>query len=179
MVKRKKAIPAKARHPTAENTNDKKIIVVNSGYSEGGASRTRSTLRGYNPLKSSTKADVDVNLATLRNRSADLVCNSPLGSSAINTSRSNVIGAGLKVSPKIDYRLLGLTAEEAKEWQRQAFREFNLWANSTACDLYRKNNFFDMQDIAYMSYLVDGDGWAAIKYRRPVPDNPYCLRVQL
>jgi len=179
MVKRKKAIPAKARQPTAENTNDKKIIVVNSGYSEGGASRTRSTLRGYNPLKSSTKADVDVNLVTLRNRSADLVCNSPLGSSAINTSRSNVIGAGLKVSPKIDYRLLGLTAEEAKEWQRQAFREFNLWANSTACDLYRKNNFFDMQDIAYMSYLVDGDGWAAIKYRRPVPDNPYCLRVQL
>ena len=179
MVKRKKAIPAKARHPTEGNENNKKIIIVNSGYSEGGASRTRSTLRGYNPLKSSTKADVDVNLATLRNRSADLVCNSPLGSSAINTSRSNVIGAGLKVSPKIDYRLLGLTAEEAKEWQRQAFREFNLWANSTACDLYRKNNFFDMQDIAYMSYLVDGDGWAAIKYRRPVPDNPYCLRVQL
>ena len=179
MVKRKKAIPAKARHPTVENTNDKKIIVVNSGYSEGGASRTRSTLRVYNPLKSSTKADVDVNLATLRNRSSDLVCNSPLGSSAINTSRSNVIGAGLKVSPKIDYRLLGLTAEEAKEWQRQAFREFNLWANSTACDLYRKNNFFDMQDIAYMSYLVDGDGWAAIKYRRPLPDNPYCVRIQL
>ena len=179
MVKRKKVIPAKARHPTEGNENNKKIIILNSGYSEGGASRTRSTLRGYNPLKSSTKADVDVNLATLRNRSADLVCNSPLGSSAINTSRSNVIGAGLKVSPKIDYRLLGLTAEEAKEWQRQAFREFNLWANSTACDLYRKNNFFDMQDIAYMSYLVDGDGWAAIKYRRPVPDNPYCLRVQL
>lgn len=49
MVKRKKSIPAKARQPTAENTNDKKIIVVNSGYSEGGASRTRSTLRGYNP----------------------------------------------------------------------------------------------------------------------------------
>lgn len=176
MVKRKKAIPAKARHPT---TKAHVPVIINSGYSEGGASRSRSTLRGYNPLKSSTKADVDVNLATLRNRSADLVCNSPLGSSAINTSRSNVIGAGLKVSPKIDYRLLGLTAEEAKEWQRQAFREFNLWANSTACDLYRKNNFFDMQDIAYMSYLVDGDGWAAIKYRRPVPDNPYCLRVQL
>ena len=27
MVKRKKAIPAKARQPTAENTNDKKIII--------------------------------------------------------------------------------------------------------------------------------------------------------
>ena len=31
-------------------------VIINSGYSEGGASRSRSTLRGYNPLKSSTKA---------------------------------------------------------------------------------------------------------------------------
>lgn len=178
MKNRKKSMPVKARHPTA-GQNNQKAIVVNSGYSEGGASRSRSALRGYNPLKSSTKADVDVNLTTLRNRSADLVCNSPLGSSAIGTLRSNVIGAGLMLSPKIDYRLLGLTAEEAKEWQRNALREFNLWASSTACDLYRKNNFFDMQDMAYMSYLVDGDGWAAIKYRRPLPNNPYCIRIQL
>lgn len=178
MKNRKKSMPVKARHPTA-GQNNQKAIVVNSGYSEGGASRSRSALRGYNPLKSSTKADIDVNLTTLRNRSADLVCNSPLGSSAIGTLRSNVIGAGLMLSPKIDYRLLGLTAEEAKEWQRNALREFNLWASSTACDLYRKNNFFDMQDMAYMSYLVDGDGWAAIKYRRPLPDNPYCIRIQL
>ena len=97
MKKRKNSIPAKARHPTTGGDN-KKTIVVNSGYSEGGASRTRSALRGYNPLKSSTKADIDVNLTTLRNRSADLVCNSPLGSSAINTLRSNVIGAGLMLS---------------------------------------------------------------------------------
>lgn len=178
MKKRKNSIPGKARHPTLSAGNQK-LTVVNSGYSDGGASRTRSALRGYNPIKSSTKADIDVNLNTLRNRSADLASNSPLGASAINTLRSNVIGAGLMVSPKIDYRLLGLPAEEAKDWQRNALREFNLWANSTACDLYRKNNFFDMQDIAYMSYQIDGDGWAAIKYRRPVPDNPYCLRVQL
>lgn len=178
MKKRKNSIPVKARQPTLSAGNQK-LTVVNSGYSDGGASRTRSALRGYNPIKSSTKADIDVNLNTLRNRSADLASNSPLGASAINTLRSNVIGAGLMVSPKIDYRLLGLTAEEAKDWQRNALREFNLWANSTACDLYRKNNFFDMQDIAYMSYQIDGDGWAAIKYRRPVPDNPYCLRVQL
>lgn len=178
MKKRKNSIPVKARQPTLSAGNQK-LTVVNSGYSDGGASRTRSALRGYNPIKSSTKADIDVNLNTLRNRSADLASNSPLGASAINTLRSNVIGAGLMVSPKIDYRLLGLTAEEAKDWQRNALREFNLWANSTACDLYRKNNFFDMQDIAYMSYQIDGDGWAAIKYRRPVPDNPYCLRVQI
>lgn len=176
MKKRKKTYPALARHPTQKSKAPK---VQNSGYSEGGASRTRSALRGYTPIKSSTAADVDANLVTLRNRSADMYCNSPLGSGALNSSRNNVVGAGLRVSPKIDYRLLGISAVEAKEWQRHTLREFNLWAKSTGCDLYRKHNFYDMQDIAYLSYMVDGDAWAAIKYRRPLPNNPYCLRLQL
>lgn len=176
MKKRNKTYPARARHPTNHGTAPS---VKNSGYSEGGASRTRTALRGYYPLKSSTKADVDVNLPLLRNRSTDLFYNSAVGAGAINSSRNNVIGAGLRVSPKIDYKLLGLTAEQAKEWQRNTLREFNLWAESKACDLYRKNNFYDMQDIVYLSYLIDGDAWAAIKYRKPLPGCPYCTRIQL
>ena len=112
MKKRKKTYPARARHPT--NSGIPRII--NSGYSEGGASRTRTALKGYYPLKSSTKADVDVNLPLLRSRSTDLYYNSAVGAGAINSSRNNVIGAGLRVSPKIDYKLLGFTAEQAKEW---------------------------------------------------------------
>ena len=165
MKKRKKTYPARARHPTRQASAP---VVINSGYSEGGASRTRTALKGYYPLKSSTKADVDVNLPLLRSRSTDLFYNSAVGAGAINSSRNNVIGAGLRVSPKIDYKLLGLTADQAKEWQRHAVREFNLWAESNACDLYRKNNFYDMQDIVYLSYLIDGDAWAAIKYRKPL-----------
>ena len=176
MKRRKKNYKSQARHPT---DNRKIIKVANSGYSEGGASLTRAGLRAYNPIKSSTQADVDANLSTLRNRSADLYCNSPIGSAALNVARNNTIGAGLKVSPKIDYRTLGITAEQAKEWQRSTQREFELWASSTSCDLYRKNNFYDMQDVIYLSYLMDGDGWAQLKYRPPLPDNPYCLRIQL
>nr|DAL11043.1 MAG TPA_asm: portal protein [Caudoviricetes sp.] len=175
MKKRKKLNPARARHPTAAQSPR----VTNSGYSEGGASRTRTALRGYDPIKSSTKADIDVNLPLLRSRSADIFINSPIGAGAINSSRANVIGAGLRVSPKPDYKVLGLSAIAAKEWQRNTQREFNLWAAGTSCDLYRKNSFYDMQDIAYLSYLVDGDAWAALKYRKPLPDNPYCLRIQL
>lgn len=153
--------------------------VVNSGYGDGGASRSRSALRGYNPFKSSVKADVDTHLPTLRARSNDMFINSPLGASAINVSRMNVVGAGLKVSPKVDYRALGITPQEAKEWQRNVQREFALWAEGTSCDLYRKNSFYDMQDICFMSSLVDGDAWAAVKYRPPTPDNPYSIRIQL
>lgn len=165
------------RHPTHGMTP--KANVVNTGYSEGGASRSRSALVGYNPIKSSPQSDVDANLVTLRNRSADMFTNSPLGAGAINSSRSNVVGAGLKLSPKIDYQILGLPIEAAKDWQRKTKREFELWADSVTCDLYKKHNFYDLQDIAYLCYLVDGDAWAAIKYRKPTPGNPYRTRIQL
>ena len=36
-----------------------------------------------------------------------------------------------------------------------------------------------MQDIVYLSYLIDGDAWAAIKYRKPLAGCPYCTRIQL
>lgn len=176
MVRRARNYKTKARHPT-KGRNTKKMM--NSGYSEGGASKSKSTLAAYNPIKSSPQADVDVNLATLRARSSDLYCNTPIGAAVLNTPRNAVIGAGLKVSPKIDYEALGLTQEEAKEWQRNTRREFALWADGVDCDLYRKHNFYDLQDIVYLNYLIDGDSWAAFKYRKPTAGNPYCLRLQL
>ena len=177
MKKKRMKMPDRARHPTASARMVKPVL--NTGYSHGGASLTRQAMRGYNPIKSSTKSDVDANLNVLRNRSADMYINSPLGASAVNTSRAHIIGAGLTLSAKINYRILGLTPERAIEWQHNTRAEFDLWADSLECDLYRKNNFYDMQDIAFISYLVDGDAWAAIKYRRPANDFPYCTRVQL
>lgn len=176
MAKKLNNYKTKARHPTK---GQKDRAIVNSGYSEGGASRLKSSLASYNPIKSSVQADVDVNLATLRARSSDLYCNTPIGAAVLNTPRNAVIGAGLKISPKIDYPVLGLTQEEAKEWQRNTRREFSLWADSVDCDLYRKHSFYDIQDVVYLNYLVDGDAWVAFKYRQPTPNNPYCLRLQL
>ena len=176
MVRRAKNYQTKARHPTKGKDAGK---IVNSGYSGGGASRSKSTLAAYNPIKSSAQADVDVNLSTLRARSADLYCNTPIGAAALNTPRNAVIGAGLRLSPKIDYLALGISQEEAKGWQRNTRREFSLWADSVDCDLYRKHNFYDLQDIVYLNYLIDGDAWAAFKYRKPTGKSPYCLRLQL
>jgi lambda family phage portal protein len=72
-----------------------------------------------------------------------------------------------------------MTREQAAEWERRTEREFDLWASSKFCDLLRKNNWYDMQDIAYIGYLLNGDSWAAIKYRLPRPGMPYALRIHL
>jgi len=150
-----------------------------SGYSEGGASRTKKTLKTWNPSHWSAKTDIDSNLKTLRDRAADLAMNSPVGAAAINTEVTNVIGSGLKVFPRIRYEELGMTAQQARQWSRKTKREFELWANSLRCDFSRRNTFGELQAIAFTSSLVDGDSFCLFKRRPTRSDMPYSLRLQL
>ena len=98
--------------------------VKNSGYSDGGASFQKDALRSWYPQRLSSKSDIDANLVTLRNRAADQATNTPLGSAAIVTSTMHAVGAGLRLFPRIPYKFLGLTAEEARDWERNTVREF-------------------------------------------------------
>lgn len=173
----------KARLPTSAPVSPTGATVtrqiLNTGYSEAGASYRKGSMVAWRPIRSSPQSDIDVNLNTLRARSADSVISSPVATSSINTSRTNVIGAGLRLSPKPKYKLLGITAEEAEEWAKHTKEEFDLWASSKFSDALRKNNWYDQQDIAYQCYMIDGDSFAVFKYREPVPGMPYALRVQL
>ena len=151
----------------------------NSGYSDGGASRTNNILKSWSPLKLSAKSDIDANLYTLRNRAADMAINTPIGASAINTSVTHTVGAGLTVNPRPKINILGIDAATAREWTRRTKEEFNLWASTVDCDICRRNNFLDLQHIAYVSYLTDGDSFALFRRKPPTPRNPYTLRIQL
>lgn len=176
MGKKKHKHRKMARMPTM---NVVRMAVRNSGYSESGASFRKGSLAAWHPVKSSPQSDIDANLGVLRGRSSDLVLGTPVASAAINTSRTNIVGAGLNVAPRPMYKLLGITAEQAEAWSRSVKAEFNLWASSTECDVFGRNNFYDMQDIAYMGYAVDGDSFALFKYRQSGPLMPYSLRIQL
>ena len=174
-MKKRKHRPAKARMPTVREETQ----IKNTGYSEGGASHTSGILKAYHPVRASAKSDIDANLYTLRNRSADQAINTPIGAAAIQTSSMHTVGAGLKVFPKIHYLDLGLTHEEARAWNRKTRREFDLWAASKHCDLYRRNSFYDLQDLAYVAYLVDGDSFALFRRKPPTSFMPYSLRLQI
>lgn len=169
MARKNKKFSAKIGTPRAEN----------SGYSEGGASHNNKSLKGYNPRKLGYKADIGANLSTLRDRSADLAINTPVGTAAINTSTTHTVGAGLNVFPRPKFQILGISAEDARAWARKVRAEFDLWADSKDCDIYRKNNLYDMQSIAYQGYLTDGDSFAVFRRKPTTPDMPYTLRLQL
>lgn len=155
------------------------LQILNTGYSESGASTRKKSMKGWKASSSSPQADIDMNLDTLRQRSRDLFMGGALGRSAIVTPRTNVIGAGLKLKCRIDYEFLGITRDQADRWERDVEREFSVWAESKFCDALRLNNFYEMQSILFISTLLNGDGWAAIKRAKPGRYFPYGLRVHL
>ncbi|MEG2344200.1 MAG: phage portal protein [Acidaminococcaceae bacterium] len=164
-----------ARQPTARVVRK----VVNTGYSEHGANTSKGSMKTWNPMPSSPSADIGGSLSIMHARSRDLYMGNTLANSAVKTARTNVIGAGLKVRPRIDRMILGLSPGEAQAWERYTAKEFDLWAKNKGCDLYKQNNLYDLQDIAYLGQLLNGDAFALIKYRQPTKLNPYHLRIQL
>lgn len=152
---------------------------LNTGYSEGGGSRTKKSLRGWKARSASPKEDIDLNLFELKNRCRDLYMNAPLGRGAINTTRTNVVGPGLKLKSRIDYEFLGITPEKADKWEQNTEREFALWADSVFCDAMRQNNFYEQQQLALLSQLQSGDVFCLLKQDPMTPYMPYGLRLHL
>ncbi|RKJ18415.1 phage portal protein [bacterium D16-50] len=152
----------------------------NSGYDESGASHSKNALRGWDASSRSPQEDIDRNLHTLRQRSRSLMMSAPIAVSAIKTNRTNIVGVGLKARPMADREVLGLSEAEAKAWNKKAQREFELWAKSKHCDSTKTNNFYEMQQIACMSWLMNGDAVALVKYSdKEAPFMPYGLRIHL
>jgi lambda family phage portal protein len=158
----------------------KGISITNSGYDESGASRTKNSMKGWNANSKSPQEDIDKNLYLLRQRSRSLFASAPIAVSAIKTNRTNVVGTGLRLRPTIDTEVLGITHEEAAEWNKKTLREFNIWADSKFCDSTHQNNFYELQQLAELSKLMNGDAAGIIQYdAKKTPYMPYGIRIHL
>lgn len=164
---------AKNRHKTSR---------INKGYSETGASYTRKALKGFTAKSGSPNEDINYNLRTLRQRSRVLAMSGGLALSALKTNRTNVIGMGLIPKPAIDKDVLGLTNEEAKAWQDNTEKEFALWAeNKNHCDAIGMNDFYKMQQLVFLSSLMNGDCFTLMQRDEEDTNKlmPYSLRLNI
>ena len=155
-----------------------KLRILNSGYGNYGASTTKKSTLGWIFGGGSAKEDIQDNLSTLRQRSRDLYMGVPIATGALKTYRTNVVGMGLRLKSQIDYEYLGLTEEQARELEAGIEREFGLWADSPACDLERLDNFCELQQLAFLNWLLSGDVLALLPTTKRV-NMPYDLRVRL
>ena len=154
------------------------LSILNSGYGNYGANLTKKSLRGWEYHGGSAKEDIEDNLDVLRQRSRDAYMGIPTATAALKTLRTNVVAGGLIPSPQIDGEFLGLSQEETEKLQEQIVREFALWADKPTCDAERVDNFYQLQQLAFLSYLMNGDTMALLPVKK-MAGQPYDLRVRL
>jgi lambda family phage portal protein len=148
------------------------------GNSYTGASKSRRSMKEWHTTSGSADGDLLGDLPALRERSRDLVRNAPLATGAINTVVTNVIGTGLSLQSRVNREVLGMTEEQAAEWQKNAEREFRMWSESPDCDITRTQNFYELQDLAFRGALESGDSFALLPHLKR-PGDAYGLKVQL
>lgn len=154
--------------------------MTNKGYGEAGASKKKRVFKAFTAKSGSPQEDIDKNNYTLRQRGRMLYMSSPVATSAVKTHRTNTIGIGLRLNPKIDARLLGLSIEEAAEWKRIVKKEFDIWAaKKQHCDATKMNDFYSMQQLAFSSWLTSGDVFVLKKQGEVTKMNPYSLRLHI
>lgn len=130
-------------------------LALAGGYT--GARVDRAALAAWKAKIGSPDTDIIADLPALRARSADLERNAPVATSAINTTVAHVVGTGLACNPKIDAEFLGLSDDEAADWERETKRRFCAWAESKDADLSRFLNFYEQQDLALRGTMTRGD----------------------
>lgn len=147
-----------------------------SGGGYTGASTTRRPTKRWLTRESSVNADLLPDAAGLRTRSRDLARNAALAAGAVNTVVTNVVGTGLRVIPEIDRQFLGLTDEQADDWERAAVREFNRWAKRA--DIGKRQNFDGLQDLILRSVLLSGDVLVVRRFRED-PKTGFGFKLQV
>ena len=82
------------------------------------------------------------------------------------------------MSCRISAETLGLSEEQAAEWEENTEREFCFWAESKECDIARGMNFYELQALYFKSILLNGDALVMLPMRT-TKNFPYDLRIAM
>lgn len=126
------------------------------GPAHYGADLSAPELQTWTPPIYSGDGELLPDYEVLQGRTQDLIRNHGLMSGAVQTHLDNIIGAGLRLSAKPDWRALGQTREWAKEWQKDTESKFAQFANDIDChcDASRRLQFSGLLAQGYRSYLT-------------------------
>lgn len=161
-------------HKTIKTAGDTALLDT----AHNAASSVRPSMVSFKPLERVADSDIVGELSTMRARSRDIIRNSSIGAGIIKLMCRGVIGDGLKLMPAINGAVLGLSREKVKEIENIIENEFALWAESLFCDSERTLNFYALQDLAFSSFLENGDVFALLTYiKNPITD--YTLSINL
>ena len=152
------------------------MMALAGGYI--GGSKSRRGLKMWTTLSHDADSDILPDLATLRDRSRDLIRNNPLATGAIKTKITNVVGTGLKLQSRIDRNALNISDEMADAWENRTEREWRLFWESKECDVTRTLNGDAITKLVYRQEKENGDVFIVLP-RVKRKHFPYDLRLQV
>lgn len=154
------------------------IAKYSSGSAWKGASVITEALRAFYAVPSSADRDISLDLDILRRRSRQLFQNNTFSRALLTSFNTNVVGTGIKARPSLKrVEMLGISREVASAWEKKTQDLFELWANSKNCDAERKNDFTQLQDLAFKTSLVCGDCFALPCYDKNL--EPFGLNIKV
>lgn len=161
-----------------QKENQKRFDALQMNYGSHGASQTLNSMVGWLVDAGNAEDDIDLYASTLRQRARDLYAGGGLARSGPSTLTTSVVGWGILPKPKIDGEFLQMSDEEREETERTILREFKLWAENPMCDAERQQNFYGLQQLAFLSMLMSGDVFALFGMK-PNKRTPYQTTVRL
>lgn len=166
--------PSRRENPGARRSGS----TPRMSYGSHGASQTLNSLVGWIVDAGNAEDNIDLYSSTLRKRARDLYAGGGLARSGPKTLTTSTVGWGILPKPKIDGEFLGLSDEEREETEQVILREFRLWAENTMCDAERQQNFYGLQELAFLSMLMSGDVFALFGMKEN-KRTPYQTTIRL
>lgn len=129
----------------------------NSAYTSG--TTNLRALGTWLPNRGSAMSELNDYTRSLQiARSSDSYKNNAIATAVIKRNRTSVVGTGLRLQSRIDYKTLGISREEASEKQREIETLYRVWSeNPDECDIERTLNIYFQQAVVLIQSLIAGD----------------------
>ncbi len=164
----------KKNRKNIRDVTEKNLKIVNIGYD----SLKDPTFSTWITSPESPDTDILETLEDLRGKSRNLYMNNEIAAAALKKMRTKIVGAGLLPKPTINYTVVGIEKEEAKKIEKVIKTKFNAWATSTNADYNRMHDFFTLQGLIQLSWVMNGDAFVIPKRKKRVGvDIELCLQV--
>lgn len=124
------------------------------------ASRRARELQRWVPTNASADAVLLDESDTIAARAYDLERNHAVVAGGIRTGVDNIVGSGLRLSAKPDYRALGRTKDWADEWAKTVEAKWRTFADTPEFDAARQLTFGGMTALQLRTAMIAGDGIA-------------------
>jgi len=113
-------------------------------------------------------------------RQREAIRNNGIASGAMQTQVDSLVGAGLRLLPRPDWRALGQTPEWANEWQKIVKSEWQQFAYDIDCriDYHQRHNFDGLLYQAARSYLFNAEITATMEWEDDTP-SPWKMSVNI